>query len=281
MELIPDEGIRKDCLESTPGKSVMIRDDISNGAESFLYQVKYHKQSVCEDLLQAYDLDGLLDPSKNTKSCLAPTNVEVLLAALKPLMEIKTKLNQDLVPILLNPESRYANQIVQAIMPGCLDKEKLINMDNVACGTFPFCDPTGKFDDNNTYSGPKGECYSLDHAKKMMRTKTLIGIDSGRALGVSVCMAFMNDASIKSNFCKTKLPSGDGHSMHEMTISGYRCVGDKIEYEIINSWGTSCNSNANIECQSDEDGNTTGPFWVKEDALVDNSSDMTSITVKK
>lgn len=281
MELVPDEGMRKDCLESIPGKSVMIQDEISNGAESFLYQVKYHKESVCEDLLLAHDLDGLLDPTQNKKSCLAPTNVEVLLAALKPLMEIKTKLNQDLVPILLNPESRYANQIVQAIMPGCLNKEKLINMDNVACGTFPFCDPSGKFDDNNTYSGPEGGCYSLDHAKKMMRTKSLIGINSGRALGVGVCTAFMDDPSVKSNFCKTKLPNGDGHSLHEMTISGYRCVDNKIEYEIINSWGTGCNSNGNIECQTDEDGSTTGPFWVKEDALVDNSTDMTSITVKK
>ena len=91
----------------------------------------------------------------------------------------------------------------------------------------------------------------------------------------------MDDPSVKSNFCKTKLANGNAHNLHEMTISGYRCVNDKIEYEIINSWGTGCTSNANIECQEDEYGNTLGPFWVKEDALVDNSTDMTSITVKE
>jgi len=160
MKLIPDENIRKDCPDSVEGKSVMIQDDIASKAESFLYQVKYQKTSSCTDLLQAHELDGLLNPSENKKSCLAPTNVDALLAALKPLMEIKTAINQDLIPVLLNPESRYANQIVKAIMPGCLNKDQLIKLDHLACGSFPMCDPTGKFDDNNTYSGPKGGCYT-------------------------------------------------------------------------------------------------------------------------
>ena len=66
-----------------------------------------------------------------------------------------------------------------------------------------------------------------------------------------------------------------------MTITGYRCKENRIEYEIVNSWGTSCEDNKNIECQKDANGDTTGPSWIKEDALVDNSTDLTTISVKK
>jgi len=123
--------------------------------------------------------------------------------------------------------------------------------------------------------------YTLDFAKKMMRTKSLIAINSGRAVGIGVCTAFMDDPTVKSKFCTSPLPNGKSHDSHEITVSGYRCIADKVEYEIINSWGTNCKSNKNIECQKDEYDETTGPFWVKEEALVDNSTDMTSISVKK
>jgi hypothetical protein len=65
-----------------------------------------------------------------------------------------------------------------------------------------------------------------------------------------------------------------------MTITGYRCHADKIEYEIVNSWGKSCQNNRNVECQKDEYDDPTGPFWVKEDALVDSTTDLNTITVK-
>jgi hypothetical protein len=48
-----------------------------------------------------------------------------------------------------------------------------------------------------------------------------------------------------------------------------------------NSWGSSCTDNSNVECQKDADENPTGPFWVKEEPMVDNTTDISAVTVKK
>jgi hypothetical protein len=166
-------------------------------------------------------------------------------------------------------------------MPKCLDKANLIALDDVSCGDFPFCDHPVGYNSIYNYSGPKDGCYSTDVARKMMRTKTMIGINQGRALGISVCTAFMDNPDIVTNNCRNGLPAGETFSNHEMALTGFRCKADKIEYEITNSWGTLCNENKNIECQKDEYGNTVGPFWVKEDVLIDNTNDITTVTVRK
>jgi hypothetical protein len=281
LTLLPDEEVKNGCPTTQPGQSPFINDEMDQVSTSFIFQIKYHKNNPCVDLLQPYALNYLLDPNKNPNSCLAPTNVEMIMAAIKPLMELEVPINQDLIPTLLNPESRYADQIVRAIMPGCLDQSKLIGLDNVSCAGFPFCDRTGGFNDSFTYSGPAGGCYGFEHARKMVRTKSLIGINQGRALGISVCTAFMNQPDIKTNFCSGGLPQGEKHNFHEMAITGYRCKDDKIEFELTNSWGSRCGDNKNIECQKDKDEYYTGPFWVKEETLVDSTRDITTITVKK
>jgi hypothetical protein len=242
--------------------------------------MKNNKESPCTDLLISYALDDLLNPLNNPNSCLAPTNTDMILSAMKPLLDLEVPMNQELLPTLLNPESRYANQIVKALMPGCMDKTKLISLDNVACGSFPFCDPKNRFNDNNTYSGPEGGCLGQDQAQKMMRAKSLKGINQGRAIGVAVCTGFMYDPDIKTNFCREGLETGKSHNFHELTITGYRCHADKIEYEIVNSWGNRCQDNPNVECQKDRYDEPTGPFWVKEEALVDSTTDLNTVTVK-
>jgi hypothetical protein len=72
-----------------------------------------------------------------------------------------------------------------------------------------------------------------------------------------------------------------------MTISGYRCVEGKIEYEILNSWGGYCIVNNNdgvtfknsaVECQQDDNGNPIGVMWIKEDVLVDSTTDITVVS---
>ncbi len=280
LKEIPDSEVKAACSQIPEGQSAYLKGEILDMTQSFIFQMKNNKDSPCKDLLYSHGLDDLLRPMNNTKSCLAPTNIDMILSAMKPLLDLEVPMNQSLLPTLLNPESRYANQIVKALMPGCMDKTKLISLDNVACGSFPFCDPKDKFDDNNTYSGPAGGCLGQDQAKKMMRTKSLKGINQGRALGVAVCTGFMYNPDIKTNFCKEGLEKGKSYNFHEMTITGYRCHSDKIEYEIVNSWGNRCEDNRNVECQKDEYDTPTGPFWVKEDALVDSTTDLNTITVK-
>jgi hypothetical protein len=277
LSLVPDNEFRNECQGTSPGQSVFLAGEVTDNSRSFISQIKSNKVNPCNELLQPYILDEVL----KAKSCLAPTNTDMILSAMYPLIEMNVAIDQQLLPMLLNPESRYADQIIKAIMPGCLDKTKLVDMKNLACGTFSFCDPTGNFNDNNVYSGPKSGCYEFEKAKKMVRTKTFAGINEGRAIGVAVCSAFLTNPDMKSNFCTSGLPEGEKHASHEMTITGYRCKENRIEYEIVNSWGTSCEDNKNIECQKDANGDTTGPSWIKEDALVDNSTDLTTISVKK
>jgi hypothetical protein len=276
LTLIPDEEIKKECTDVLPDQSVYTSD---SAASNFAYFVRRNTMDVCKDILKSDDLSNLLNPVTNSNSCLAPTNFEMILEALKPLMEMKTSIDEKLLPTLLNPDNRYANQIVKAIMPGCLDQAKLIPLNNISCAGFSLCD--GGFGDNNTYTGPPGGCYSFDNAKKLLRTKTLMGITQGRALGIDVCTSFMSNEDLKTNFCNSVLPGGEKHGFHEMSLTGYRCKGDKIEYEIVNSWGANCTDNKNIECQQDEFNNPVGPFWVKEDALVDSTVGVTSILANK
>lgn len=282
LNMLPDEAVKKEC-QAPEGQSPFLKEEIAKPTKSFIYQMKLVKENLCQNLLQAYDLAQLLDPTKNPKSCMAPTNLDSILAAMIPLIEMDTIINQNLVPMLLNPESRYADQIVKAIMPGCLDKTKLIPMAGVECSSPKFCEPNpSRFSDNFTYIGPKGGCMELEQAKTLMRTKSLAGINQGRATAVAVCTAFMKNPEITSTkFCSGGLPEGQKHSFHEMAITGYRCQSDKIEYEIVNSWGTNCEDNTSVECQKDEYGNPIGPFWVKEDILVDNSTDFSVITEPK
>lgn len=280
IKLIPDEAVKTECANIPEGQSAVLKGQILEPSEAFLYQVKSSKENPCKDLLHPYALNDLLDPGKNPKSCLAPTNVAMILVAMKPLMEMETAINENLLPTLLNPESMYADQIVRAVMPGCLDQAKLISLKDVGCASFPFCDPAQGFNDSNTYTGPKDGCHSMDYAKKMVRTKSLNGINQGRALGVFVCTAFLTNPEIKTNFCSGGLPAGEKQGFHEMTITGYRCKADQIEYEIVNSWGNRCDENRNIECQKDANGDTTGPSWIKEESLVDSSINISTVSVK-
>ena len=274
LGIISEEKVREECKDLPLDKSFLITD-VNRTAQEFLLRIKLNKQDPCEDLLKPIMLDDLLDPK--AKSCLAIPDSELILGALKPLIEINNNINDNLLSDLLNPKSQNANQMVNAIMPGCLQPSNLIPLANVNCETFAFCDPNGEFNDHSPYTGPVKGCYSFAKAKSIMRTKTLNGINNGRALGIAVCPSFLDDPTIKSSFCRKGLPAGDENSLHEMSVTGYRCVADKIEYEIVNSWGDSCEDNSNIKCQVDEDDQSTGPFWVKEDALVDNTTDLTTV----
>jgi hypothetical protein len=161
----------------------------------------------------------------------------------------------------------------------------LIPMGDLSCASFYMCD-RNKGVDNGIYTGPEGGCYNMSSARSMMRMQTIRNINQNKALGIGVCTSFFENPDIKTNFCRDAGDGIEGHSYHEMTISGYRCVEGKIEYEILNSWGGYCIVNNNdgvtfknsaVDCQQDENGNPTGVMWIKEDVLVDSTIDITVV----
>lgn len=175
-------------------------------------------------------------------------------------------------------------------MPECSYKSQLIPLDDVSCASFSTCDRTGKKDyDNSNYTGAKDSCHTIDTARSMVRTKVFNAISENRAMGISVCTSFLEDPNTKTDFCRNAGKGVEGHSMHSMTLSGYRCVEGKIEYEVLNSWGSSyCpvteegkTKNNAFDCVTDKYGNPTGRFWVKEDVLVDSTTDINAVLVRK
>lgn len=271
-ELVPQSEYAAQCPGIVPGRSGLIKGDLSDVASNFIYSMKSNKETICKNILQSYELQNVLDASKNANSCIQQTNVEMIISGMKPFLDIHAEIEQSLIPQLLNPESRFADQIIKVLMPGCLNPSNLIDVSKLSCTSYPFCDPKKDFNDSNKYQGPANGCMEKVNAKSNMRTKSIQAINEGHAIGVSVCTAFMHEDKKRTHYCQTPLPNKEKHNFHQMTVSGYRCLAGKMEYEIINSWGSQCEDNSDIKCQKDEYDNPTGPFWVNEEALVDNAT---------
>ncbi len=271
-ELVPQAEYASQCPGTIPGKSALIKGDPSDFAKNFIYSMKANKGTKCKNILQSYELEKLLGSNKNANSCIEHPNLEMIISGLKPFLDIQAEIASSLIPQLLNPESRFADQMIKVLMPGCLNLSNLIDVSNLSCSSYPFCDPKNDFNDNNSYQGPHNGCMEKTNAKALMRTKSIQAIKEGHAIGVSVCTAFLKEDKKRTHYCKTPLAKNEKYNFHQMTISGYRCEAGKMEYEIINSWGSQCEDNSDIKCQKDEYGNPTGPFWVQEEALLDNST---------
>jgi hypothetical protein len=258
--------------------------------EEFLKGAKIEKLS-CKtnpsDLLKSKEFheeikDILKTRNTNNSSCPIPHG-DVIAGALLPLIELDQNLEKSKVKeILSNPFSVGAKQLKDFLMPECQDKENLLYLDNIQCKEYGFCNVSYS---NVQYSGPENGCFTLDNAKKYFSKKAINSINNGTAFNVHTCSDFIvKDPKIKSKFCTNK-----SYSMHEMSVTGYRCIGGKMEYEVLNSWGTNycpigqdpaVNKSNEFECELNSDGKFTGRFWVKEDILVENTQTFSVISNK-
>lgn len=287
-DIVPDNDLKKCKVAQVPYSPLV--PEWFTGAEVF-DAMKAAKGAKCEGLFAPSNLNviSLDEQVKKDEAlqCVPPTRLNKILGAIMPLMEVGMAVDATMLEGLSNPISPYANQVQKLLMPECTKEDKLIPLNDVSCESTSMCSDLAK-ENNEKYTGPKGKCHSLDKAKAIVRDEVISGIDEGRALGLWVCTAFMENPKVKTNFCTKKVKGIPKHGQHEMTISGYRCVDGKIEYEVLNSWGGSyCPAdsdtsykNEGIECHLDENGEPTGRFWVKEDLMVDNTVDITSVKKK-
>lgn len=230
---------------------------------------------------------NLVDASNRIKCNYSGTYSDKVFEALIPLIELNRNLDNSLINDLTNPIARNGKQLKDLLVPNCQNKDRLFSMSNLSCSSFSMCDHTVYLNDfeNRTYSGPKNDCYDMGSARSIVRTHVFKNLKKQRAVGISVCTSFMKTNKGKTNFCNDPLPGIDGHGYHAMTISGYRCEKGKIEYQVLNSWGKDCpkaskEENPAIKCDQDEQGNSTGSFWVKEDTLVDSTLEITQLTTR-
>ncbi len=243
------------------------------------------------DVCNAYhENSAIIEAVKNSNinQCVPSSQLDEMLNALAPIMKVGETLDQSLINKMNNPLSQYGKQLKDFLLPGCMDKTNLISMNNISCASFSMCDKSEYLDmSNTTYTGPKGGCYDIGSARAIVRMKVFNNISSNRAMGISVCTAFMDNPAARTNFCQTPVQGVEGHSNHEMTISGYRCKNGKIEYQLLNSWGkyqgcpvSDGDKNSAIECSLDKSGNRDGKFWVKEDVLVDSTNEISQLVNK-
>ena len=278
--LLDDLGL-EEVSKVCPAPAHILNESPQITGESFLKMMLFDKIDRCHELK-----DLIIDASPE---CRPIKDVDLITSALTPLVELGEILDDQMLSKLTSTDARYGNQLKNILTPECRDKQNLIPMNDLSCATFYMCD-ANKGIDNGVYNGPVGGCYNMSSARSMMRMQTIRNINQNKALGIGVCTSFFDNPDIKTNFCKDAGDGVEGHSYHEMTISGYRCVEGKIEYEILNSWGGHCIINNNdgvtfknkaVECQQDEYGNPTGVMWIKEDVLVDSTLDISVVTQRK
>lgn len=278
----PDKEISTACPDYKEGKSFIVSDEDVR-VRSLIMDMKHNKQDECQDLFMTYHFKDI----SAALQCENPNNLKQLVEGITPLINIGMKADDTLLKKLLDPDSTHANQIFKILNPECADQTRLINMDNVACASFSMCDSSQYIDNtNNVYSGPKDGCYSAKFAKSMFRTKVFSGINNNRSLSVSVCSEMLDFPESKTDYCTKRTANVEkDYPLHVMSISGYRCIDGKVEYQITNSYGTTCPvkgdkpKNASFDCEINEDESPTGLFWVKEDILVNNSTDLITTTI--
>ena len=274
---------KTDCSQESPTRKISTSPEELGAA--FYNGILNQKSGVCDAYLEnSAIMESVKDSNMN--QCISVTQLDEMLNVLMPLIKIGETLDQSLVNKMNNPLSQYGKQFKELLLPGCSEKSNLIDMKNISCASFSMCDNSQYLDmSNTTYTGPKGGCYDVGSAQAIVRMNVLNNISSNRALGISVCTAFMDNPTVRTNFCKTPVKGVDGHSNHEMTISGYRCKNGKVEYQLLNSWGkySGCpvsdgEKNVAIECSLDKEGNRDGKFWVKEAVLVDSTNEISQLS---
>ncbi|MFP5386477.1 MAG: hypothetical protein ACLGHN_10390 [Bacteriovoracia bacterium] len=272
------EQLNEACKDEPATTEVRSIEDLG---KAFIVNIKTQSQRPCEHILS----QSILAPESNT--CIDTTQLDSLLSAIVPLLEIGNALDMKTIEDLSNTTAVNGLQLKKMLTPGCLDSKNLIPLKDVSCASFSMCDESQYFDtDNNNYNGPAGSCYSKDRATNELRMRIFRDIKENRALGITVCTAFMTTPNAQTDFCRNPVPGVPKHAYHAMTVSGLRCIGGKMEYEILNSWGQTCPESASdvssgIECEVDKDNNPTGKFWVKEDVLVDSTTNIVQMKLQK
>lgn len=285
VEAIPEEEGAV-CPRVIEGKSFVFNEG-ENHERDFIDKIREEKNKTCTNLLVAEgqeQFNSLIDKNQ----CIDPASVSLMTSAIAPLLDLGMQLDEALVSSLNNTMAKNGEQLVNILAPSCLDKDNLINLDKVSCSSFSTCDESMYINlTNNVYNGPVEGCYDMPSAKTIARMQTFNAIEAGRSLGISVCTSFLEDPTVKTDFCRKAGKGVEGHSFHSMAVSGYRCQGGKIEYEILNSWGSYCpvaegkTKNSAFDCVLDKAGSPTGRFWVKEDVLIDSTTELNSVTVRK
>jgi len=200
---------------------------------------------------------------ESSLACL-PEPVRVLSKEiLASFQEFETFFGKDFLNKLFTPkdDDSFSN-LGQLLFPRCQEKANLISLNGLSCSWV----------DLRTVS-------SMEKVKETFQRKVFPLLKKDLPVMISVCTSFLKNTEFKkTNQCKDNSNSIKGHTHHALAISGYRCKDGKIQYQIQNSWGSTCPigagptyKNSYLECELDKRGRPLGRFWVDEEVLLDST----------
>lgn len=104
--------------------------------------------------------------------------------------------------------------------------------------------------------------------------KVISSLRKNLAVGLSICANALIDSSQDKKrgiYHPRGISCMAGGKAHQITISGYRCVNNKLYFQVINSWGEDCNrvehnKNAGEECDY-----AKSRSWLTADRVINNS----------
>ena len=117
----------------------------------------------------------------------------------------------------------------------------------------------------------------LNYEKRVAKAKRILNnhiekylIKNKTPINISICTGFLNNPDFDSKM-GSECNLSNKHGRHSVNIIGSRCREGKIEYQIQNSWGDTCDAYYNEKNEliypcNEEQGN----FWVNENILVKN-----------
>jgi hypothetical protein len=280
--IIPSEQLAPTC-PSRPNESPL---PVSHTyASEFVQIVRRNKQMNCDALAPGGQHFNVADFRSRVQqdpriSCLALSRQEDILNAVMPLLEVGYHLENLSTPAASSRAGsiRSADIITDLLMPQCRNPVNRLTLNNISCSEEYFCrSRTGL---RRLIGGQGQECLSPEASRDLLRRKITSGIRAARALGISVCAAFLSNPELNTNHCNNP-NSGDG-ALHAMAVVGYKCEAGQIKYQVLNSWGRSCPiasgsmQSGGIECEV-VNGRATGKIWVTEDSLAENSIRVTEV----
>jgi hypothetical protein len=233
-------------------------------------------------LLDCEKMDLSVDGEEASLACLPEELMSVNKDLIASYEAISQFLGGNFLKELAHSEIESSLDLLEAeLMPGCQISQNLISLESLNCSSvdkykyIQFCQPDGtcewKIDTRQVYKSYQDKIFS--------------SLDKNKGVSVSVCTSFMvNETFNPTELCEKKSDGIEGHSYHAMSITGYRCVNGKIQYQLLNSWGQNCPPAAGdslkndfMECDLDSEGRPRGSFWVNEEILFDSTTAIDSI----
>lgn len=274
----------------------MLPNGIEAAGEAFLKESKIEKDNNCTEGKALGTIYTKTKDSIKDAAC-KYHHTDLVLEAIIPLIEMNQELDEKkLLDILSNPFSQEAKQLTDLLTPGCT-KDQLIPLNNVSCNNVNLCafDLHPGYETTTPYQGKKNTCYDDKKANEVFASTVIGDLKKGKALGIHTCPQYLlKPGGSKTKHCQVP---GTAKFIHVMTVTGYRCMNGKLEYEVLNSFGKKGGCPKDLkpkkgqkavdpkdqffECIKDDKGNPVGRFWMKEDVLVDSTQKISTLSAEE